>query len=320
MAQGNLVAHGSFTSDGAVKDIVLRSDFDFMTVRNDTQIATTQTTGRGCIFEWQRGLADNAGWMHTKQNSAHAIDLEKITSGGFLRVDTSVQTPEAAQALSGTEITAANPPVVTCTAHGYSNGDRVRIINPTSMLEIGGYEFTIGSVAANSFELSYLDASGGNFVAATGGSVRRIPNDPRFAPQKNWVTGITAANPMVVTLSLTHGLAVDDMVRLSVPAAFGMTQADGLSGKVTAVSTANNTVTLDIDASAFDAFVFPASANAASPALLIPYGSKSTGVDQALVDNTEILMRLGAGADGPAGSSSDVMYWQAWKADYSNDE
>jgi hypothetical protein len=320
MADGQLVAQGRFTADGSVKDIVLRSDFDYMEVLNYTQAATTQATGRGVKFEWQRGLADNEGFMFTKQNASNALDLEVLTSGGFLRVDTSVQAPEAAIALSGTEITAANPAVVTATAHGYSNGDRVRIINPTAMLEIGGYEFTIGSVSTNDFELSYLDASGGNFVAATGGSVRRIPNDPQFKPMKNWVTAISVASSAVVTLSVTHGLAVGDMVRLSVPAAFGMIQADGLQGKVTAVSTANNTVTLDIDSSAFDAFVFPASASAGSPALLLPFGSKATNVDQALDNESEILMRLAAGADSPAGSSSDVIYWRALKASYVNNE
>lgn len=308
----NVVAAGYFTADGSVKDIVLRSDFDIFRTKNWTQAGTTQGTGRGVVFEWQRGMADNNGLMYTKQNSSNALDLETITSGGFLRVDSSVQTPEAAQALSGTEITNADPAVVTCTAHGYSNGDRVRIINPTAMLQIGGYEFTIGSVATNSFELSYLDASG--FAsAATAGSVRRIPNPPHFKPSRNYITGITAANPMVVTLSITHGLVAGDRVRLSIPSAFDMTEADGLSGEVTAVNTTNNTVTLDIDSSGFTAFSFPASADAGSPALLIPYGTDVQTAAQAYQDQTEIFMRLGAGADGPAGSNNDVIYWEAIK-------
>jgi hypothetical protein len=324
MADGQLVAQGRFTGDATAKDIVLRSDFDSFEVINYTQAATTQGTGRGVRYFWQRGMADNLGLFESKQNAANALDLEEISAGGFLRVDSSVQAPEAAKALSGTEITAANPAVVTATAHGYANGDRVRIINPTSMLQIGGYEFTIGSVATNDFELSYLDASG-FAAAATGGSVRRIPNDPMYKPMKNWVTGMTAASAMVVTLSVTHGLAVDDVVRLSVPAGYGMVEADGLQGKVTAVSTANNTVTLDIDSSAFTAFAFPVSASAGSPALLMPFGSKSTNVDQALLNESEILMRLGAGPagdglDGPSGAASDVMYWKAYKASYVNNE
>ena len=315
MADGQIVAQGKFTSDGAAQDNVLRSDFDSFEVLNYTQ-APLGTAGAAQVVKasWQLGMADNTGYVEIKLAADESLASSTLTSGGFLRVDSSNQAPEAAKTLSGTEITAADPAVCTSTAHGYSNGDRVRIINPTSMLQIGGYEFTIGSVGANSFELSYLDASVTNFVAATGGSVRRIPNDPQFKPGKNWITAITKASSAVVTLSVTHGLAVGDVVRLSVPSPLKMVEADGLAGKVTAVSTADNTVTLDIDSSNFTAFLLPLSADAGSPALLIPFGSKATNVDQALDNQSEILMRLGGGAAAPAGAASDVIYWKAFKA------
>lgn len=327
MADGQVIAQGSFTSDGTAKDIVLRSDFDYMEVLNWTQAGTTQATGRGCKFEWFRGMSDNNGFMYTKQNANNALDLEQITSGGFLRVDSSNQVPEAAKPLSGTEIDISLSRF-TCTAHGYSVGDRVRIINPTALLEVGGYEVTVTEVVdANTFTAGYWDMSGLS-ADATGGSVRRIPNDPQFRPQKNWITNITQAANAVVTLSVTHGLAVGDMVRLSVPSIFDMVEADGLQAKVTAVSAtlagavgvASNTVTLDLDTSGFTAFDFPDSADAGSPALLIPFGSKATNVDQALNNESEILMRLGAGADGPAGSNNDVIYWKALKAQLVNNE
>ena len=310
-----VVASGKFTSDGSAKDIVLASDFDLFVVRNQTQIATTQATGRGVKFEWQKGLASNAGFMYTKQNNANALDLEYISSGGFLRVDTSVQTPEAEKAMVSDYVTVADPANVSVTGHGYSNSDRVRVYDTTGMLQLAGYEFTIGNVSANDFQLSYLDSSG--FAGScTAGNVRRIPNDPRYAPAKNWITGISAAAQAVVTLSITHGLVIGDRVRLSVPSIFGMSQADGLSGKVTAVSTANNTVTLDIDSSGFSAFAFPTTTLVGSPALLIPYGTDVQSGAQAFQDGTEVLMRLNAGADSPAGSTSDVIYWEAIKGQY----
>ena len=157
MAEFKEIASGSFTSDGTAHQIALRSDFNVFRVWNRTQAATTQATGRGCRFEWQRGMSDGEAFMWTKQNASNAVDLEVVTSGGFTRVDQSSQTLGAAQALSGTEVTAANPAVVTCTAHGYSNGDRVRIYGTTAMLQIAGYDFTIGNVSTNDFELSYLD-------------------------------------------------------------------------------------------------------------------------------------------------------------------
>ena len=54
---GMLVASGSFTSAGTAKEIELRSDFDFFETENHTQMATTQATGRGVLFNWRRGYA-----------------------------------------------------------------------------------------------------------------------------------------------------------------------------------------------------------------------------------------------------------------------
>lgn len=314
-----VIASGSFTSAGAAKNIALRSDFDVFRVWNYTQSATTQTTGRGCKFEWQRGMADGAGFMFTKQDSANALDLEVITSGGFTRVDQSNQVLGAAQATSGTDITAADPAVVTVTGHGYSVGDRVRLYGTTGMLQIAGYDFTITAVpGANSFTLGYLDASG--FAAvATAGFVRKVPNNPIYSPQANRVTGITAANPMVVTLAVTHGMSVGETVRLNVSSDFGMVEADGLLGEITAVSTANNTITLDIDASAFTAFAFPTSAVAAAgvtPAHVVPVGDAGVVLTGAMDNTAQIVMELGSGADGPAGSTSDVIYWEALASSY----
>jgi hypothetical protein len=313
-----LIASGSFTSDGAAHNIALRSDFNVFRVWNRTQSATTQTTGRGCKFEWQRGQADGEAFMFTKQNSVNALDLELITTGGFTRVDQSSQVLGAAQATSGTDVTQADPAVVTVTAHGYSNGDRVRIYGTTGMLEIAGYDFTIAAVAANNFTLAYLDSSGFASVA-TAGFVRKVPNNPIYSPQANRITAATAANPMVVTLAVDHGMAVGEKIRLKVSADYGMIEANDLIGEVTAVSTANNTVTLDIDASGFTTFAFPISAVAAAgvtPAHIVPVGDASSTLAGAMDNTAQIVMELGAGPDGPAGSTSDVIYWEALASGY----
>lgn len=312
-----LIASGSFTSTGVAKNIALRSDFDVFRVWNYTQSATTQATGRGCKFEWQRGLAAGSAFMLTKQNAANALDLEVITSGGFTRVDQSNQVLGAAQNTAGA-ITAASPAVCTITGHGYSNGDRVRVYGTTGMLQIAGYDFTIGNVAANTFELSYL-AAAGFAAAATALTVRKVPNNPLFAPAGNRITGITAAPSAVVTLAVTHGMSVGEKVRLKVSSDFGMTQMDGLLGEITAVSTANNTITLDIDSSAFTAFAFPTSAVAAlgvTPAHIVPVGDAASVLSGAIDNTAQIVMELGAGADGPAGSASDVIYWEALSSGY----
>jgi uncharacterized protein YjdB len=117
-------------------------------------------------------------------------------------------------------------------------------------------------------------------------------------------------------MSVTHGYSVDEVVRFSVPSVFGMTQLDGLTGKITAVNTTTNTITVDINSSAFTAFAWPAASSAPLTfAQVIPLGAEGTNSVSDATDNVSILgMELGAGADGPAGSASDVIYWRAGKA------
>lgn len=317
-----LVASGSFTSDGSAKDIVLRSDFDFFETENHTQMATQQNPGRGIVFNWRKGYADDSAWMISKENSADTVTFETISSGGFTRIDQSNQTLGAAQSTSGTDIDNTDPARVTVTSHGYSTGDRIRVYGTTSMLQIAGMDFTITRIDANTFDLEYLDASG--FAsAATAGTVRKVPNNPIYFPEKNFITGITQANPAVVTLSVTHGLSVGGQVRFFVSSDNGMTEIDGQVGEITAVNTTNNTITVNIDASAYTAFTFPTSATAASgytQAHIVPVGETSSVLSEAIDNQAEILMRLAAGDDSPAGNSNDVIYWRAWKSGFVNNE
>jgi len=308
-----IILQGSFTSDGTAKQLSLRSDVDWMEVINYTQSATTQTTGRGVAFRWQRGMAADTGIMYTKQDSANAIDLEALASGGFTLLDTSSQAPEAS--VTGTTITKASPPVCTATGHGYSNGDVVRIINSDNMAQINGLEFTIGSVATNTFELSYINTNIANFTASTSFAVRKLPNYPIFAPRNRQITAVTTGATTVVQMSVTHGYQVGEVVRFSVPSVWGMTQLDGLTGEITAINTTTNTITVDVDSSAFTAFAFPAaSAAPLTFAQVIPLGDAGNVLTGA-TDNVALIgMELAAGADSPAGSTSDVIYWRAGKS------
>jgi len=63
------------------------------------------------------------------------------------------------------------------------------------------------------------------------------------------VTGITAAASAVVTIG-THSLVADDTVHFS--AVVGMTEINGLRGKITAITA--TTITVDIDSSAFSVY------------------------------------------------------------------
>ena len=308
-----IILQGSFTSDGTAKRLNLRSDVDWMEVINYTQSATTQTTGRGVAFRWQRGMAADTGVMHTKLDSVNTIGVETLASGGFTLLDTTSQVPGAA--ITGTTITKASPPVCTAAGHGLSNGDVARIINSDNMAQINGLEFTLASVATNTFTLAYMNTNTANFTASTSFTVRKIPNDPIFAPRNRQITAVTVGTTTEIQMSVTHGLQVDEVVRLSVPSVWGMTQLDGLTGKITAINTTTNTITVDIDSSAFTAFAWPAaSAAPLTFAQVIPVGD-SGNVLTGATDNVSLIgIELAAGADSPAGSSSDVIYWRAGKS------
>lgn len=191
-----------------------------------------------------------------------------ITANGFSFVDTSIQAPGAA--IATTAASAASPSVVLTgnTSGLIANQSVVRMINVTNMQEISSLEFTVGTVVPNvSFQLKYLDASA--LVAGTNGFYRLIPNDPIFYPRRRSIVNMSQALNMIVTLSVDHGYTVGQKVRLVVPAAFGMVEADGLLGTVVAVGQADasgftNTITLDIDSSAFTAYAWPTSAVAAA--------------------------------------------------------
>lgn len=320
MPEFQVIASGSFVSDGAVKKIPLRSDFDFFETENHTQAAGVQTPGRVIKADWRLGYAADSAFVVTKEDAADTVENTVVTTGGFTREDTSEQSPGPEK--TGTTITAATPAVGTSTAHGYSNGDTVRVYSSTGMLQIAGMEFTIGSVAANTFELAYLAAAG--FAAgATAFNVRKIANPPIYVPNRNFITSISQASQAVVILSITHNLSVGDKIRMHVAAEYGMLQMEGLVGTVLSVNTTTNAATLDIDSTAFDAFAFPTSAIAAggvTQAHVVPFGTVANDSESATDNISQIQMSLAGGAQSPAGSAADVIYWRAMKSGFVNNE
>lgn len=321
-----IIMQGRFTSTGAAKTIQLRSDVDWMKVYNFTQMATQQATGRGVEFYWQRGMTVGTGIETKKTNSTDALNGVTLATGGFTLVDSSSQTPGTLNATI-TAISNANPPVVTNTGtNGLSAGDVVRIINTTGAQQLGGFDFTVGNgtLSTTTFSLDYMSA----IVAGTTGSWRKINFDPIFYPRRRFITKITQAAQAVVSLSVTHGYTVGQAVRFVVPAAYGMTEIDGLLGTITAVNTAvtagtGNTITVDIDSTAFTTFAWPLTgAVPFTAAEIVPVGENTaqaltSGVDilqDATINTGYIGIILAGGAQSPAGSAADVIYWVAGKS------
>lgn len=123
-----------------------------------------------------------------------------------------MQTGALAAAKTITGITAANPPVVTATAHGYANGDVVKITGVVGMQEVNNRAFIVANQATNTFELKGVDgtnftaySSGGSAYKATMsavGEVREIPD-----------MGGTEPNP----IDVTHLLSVTTEEEAGIP-------------------------------------------------------------------------------------------------------
>lgn len=330
-----IITGGSFTSAGVGVKIPMPSSPDYVKTTNITQMGLT---GSVCVAgEWfgskfgAGASAANDGLRWRKAGSS-AILIDKFStstaSDGFTYVS-SVPFVEAQSANAITGITAASPAVVSQT-NTYSNGDILQFYSTTGMLQIAGMNFQISSVSGASYTLIGLRAAG--FAApATAGYTRRISKMLAVEPQFLYVTEITQATQAVVRCSVdpTAYYVVGMKVHFSVPYSFGMYQMNQLTGKIVSMSSANYTMTVDIDSSAFNAFAFPASS--ASPtaplfATVAPAGA-STQFDPVTLVQTGYdfqyqpfrtgqfvpYMFLGAGAASPAGASNDVINWMAYK-------
>ena len=321
MADNTVMQQGRFTSLGAAVNIPLRSGVDWMRVYNITQMTTPVGT-RGIEYYWQAGFPQGA-MMQSAYNAGATANLSTYsTSGGFTYVDSSMNV----YGLLKTTITAistAAVPVVAAVANGVLEGQVVRLSNVVGAPQLGGMDFTVSIAGqdADHFLLAYMAQLS---VAGTTADWMLINYDPIYYPRRRFITKISQATSAVVTMSVTHGYKVGQLVRMIVPAIYGMIQMNGLQVTITAVDLVNNTITINVDSSAFSAFAFPtaaqlSAAGAFTQAQVVPMGEDtadalSQGVDiltDATLNTAFIGMQLAAGVNSPAGSASDVIYWQA---------
>ena len=307
-----IIQQGRFTSDGTSKTLDIRSDVDWIEVINETQIATTQTPGRGVKFEWYRGLAPGEGFEYKKADAANTLEGLKLATGGFTLIPAA-----AGPTITGTTITKASPPVCTAANHGFSNGDLVLFKNLTTMPQIALVGFSIGSVTTNTFELSFFNTNTANFTAETSFEVIKGSPFPWIGSWTNISSVITGTTTQVQFTEIDEEInyPVGTILRFNVPAAFGMVELDKLQGEVLSVNQTTNTFTIGIDSTGFTAFAWPAST--AVPFSLPTVQSIGTvsNSSAAGVNNIDFLgIDLSAGINGPAGSSSDIIYWKAGKS------
>lgn len=102
---------------------------------------------------------------------------------------------------------------------------------------------------------------------------------PTYQPSMRLITAITNANPAAVTTDINHQYVNNTIVRLDIPSAFGMQQANQLTGQITI--TGATTFTIDIDTTIFQPFVVPSPLppQLISYAQVVPIGSTTGTLD-----------------------------------------
>jgi hypothetical protein len=96
------------------------------------------------------------------------------------------------------------------------------------------------------------------------------PN-PIFQPAMRLIAAITQSNPAIVTTTFNHQYLSGTVVRLDIPAACGMIQANQLTGAICVITP--NTFAINIDTTLFQAFVLPSfNKNMNSAAQCVPIG------------------------------------------------
>lgn len=322
----NAQVTGTFTSDGNPLQISIPSGYSDFRLINITDIGSSAASTPVMRAEGSSSMAAGSAYFNTKTNGAATLDLETTTTtGGFTFLgDSALLSLGALTALNGTEINRASPAVAdTATTTGLVAGSSVvRLFATTGMLQVASMDFTVGTIVAGvSFQLKYLDNTG--FAAdATSGSFRIVNATDRYYPKSRYITAITQASSAVITMSVSHGYTVGQEVRIVVPAAFGMTEINGLLGVITAVTTGStNTITVDIDSSSFTAFAFPTSAVAAAGvtfAQVVPVGeaainSISQPFGNLLDDRTRNVSITGIIVGSSVQTSDKLYQWFAWK-------
>lgn len=310
--------YGTYTSTGAPFVLRIPSGVSYYRQKNYTQWASTANPGVVKLAEWNASMPAASAFAMQNTNGAATDQAVLFTTGGFSATDTGPNTNPVGAATALTAITAATPAVVsTASTSGLFAGAVVRIYGTTGMLQVAGMDFTVGTVVANtSFQLAYLAAAG--FAApATAGFWRQIAFQPAYYPRTRYITGITQAASAVITMSVTHNLTVGQLVRVYVPAGFGMTQMNGQLCAVTAINTTTNTITVNVNSTAYTAFAYPTSATAAagiSFPQVVPVGDAPTLgselFDGATDNQSYIGLNIGSNV---CGALNDVIYYEAWR-------
>lgn len=350
------ITTGSFTNVASTPFFIpLSQHVSYFKLTNASKLAS-YTSGRITNAEWWDYMANGIAFVDapttiTGPLNASAVIRTQLAQNGISVIKGGIYTQGPTIAIASFA-TNAGPPVTTefttSTDHGFRVGDNVRIVGMTTAPQMGGLVMTVTAVGSTTTFTTLFDST--NAVTSVG-SVYKVgnyaqQNSSLYYPQNRAIASIKQANPMVVTTLVQQNYAVGDKVRFQIPTVFGMTQLDstsnGLPVEFTVVAVDNavgtQTVSLDVDSTAFTAFSWTAAANYPySLPIMVPQGEDNTNNLQQYgviptplpYANQDVLsfatqntaqngILVGAG-DGTAtattggiiGSTVDIFYWEA---------
>jgi hypothetical protein len=307
------MVNGTFTSTGVQFNLSIPSGYNKIELYNITDLGSSASNTDVMYAVGTSSMPAGAANYWPKTSGAATFGTgATISSGGFTFLSDSATTAIGSSVVT-TSVTQASPAVVATgtTTSLVAASSVVRLFGQTGMQQLSGMDFTVGTISAStSFQLAYLISSG-FAAAATTGSYRIINATSRYYPRSRYITAISVATSAVITLSVTHGYTAGQSVRIYVPSAFGMTQINGLLGNITAINTTTNTITVDIDSSAFTAFAFPTSAIAAAGvtfAQVVPVGEDAVSTYANLLDDATDNQSLSGVTVGTTVQTSGVLY------------
>jgi hypothetical protein len=268
--------------------------------------------------------------------------------------------------VSDFSINKASPAQVTTVGnHGLTSGDVVIFSNlaqtsTTGMQQIAGIPFVITVTGGTTFTIPW-NTNQSNYTAfntATStnnvGSFKQVLYPALYAPMVSYISSLTLANPMVVSLTMPGNFIVGQEVAFRIPSAWGTTQLNSLPnvvipgspiyGFVTAVSASltTPTITVNINSSAYTAFnsnqTFASYVGEKFPQV-VPAGDANSGSNQTNFLSPQVWNGQGsslvntingpaiAGAfvnntfqgfsfnSGVSGTNADIIYWRAYMHD-----
>lgn len=308
MSFGSTISQGSFVSTGGAQILPIRSDVDWIRVINMTDPA---------VYEWYRGMPNGYAMKHMADGA-----LELITSNGFTLVNSGDESTGFVGTITGAISADATPVVTLASTAGLYENDIIRMGTVIGAHQLGGIDFTIDTINEDvSFDLAFMS----QIVAANTGTFRKIKYDALYYPRTRTISSISKAATAVIVLTVTHGYTVGQKVRILTSSANKMTEIDGMIGEILAIDTAANSITVDIDSTAFTTFVFGTTADADAAythAQVVPIGDAATTLAGA-TENKGILGislapgdgTIGVAVGGPAGVVNDIIYWIAGTSD-----